>query len=59
LQKDFYTVKDIADIIQIKEKSVRNLITSGQLQASKICNKWVITAENLKKLVDDKEALIG
>lgn len=59
MQKDFYTVKDIADIIQIKEKSVRNLITSGQLKASKICNKWVITAENLKKLVDDKEALIG
>ncbi len=59
MQKDYYTVRDIAEILQVKEKSVRHLITTGQLKASKVCNKWIVTAENLKKLIDDNETTIS
>ena len=50
--KDFYTVKDVAEQLQATEKSVRRLITTGGLPASKILNKWIVTADNLKAFVD-------
>lgn len=46
-----YTVRDIAEQLQVQEKSVRNLISSGKLKAQKICGKWIISADNLKKLI--------
>ena len=52
MTKDFYTVRDIAEQLQVKEKAVRGLIAAGELKASKILNKWVVTAENLKAFID-------
>lgn len=52
MQKDIYTVRDIAELLQVKEKAVRYLISSKKLKASKICNKWIVTADNLKRLID-------
>lgn len=52
MTKDAYTVKDIAEQLQVKEKAVRKLITSGQLQAIKVCKKWVVSAENFKKFIE-------
>jgi len=54
MTKDFYTVRDIAEQLQVKEKAVRHLITVGELKASKILNKWIVTADNLKAFVDAK-----
>jgi len=54
MTKDLYTVRDIAKEIDVNEKSVRRLISTGQLKASKVCGKWVVTAENLKAFVDGK-----
>lgn len=50
--KDFYTVRDIAEQLQVQEKAVRRLITGGGLKASKVLGKWVVTAENLKAFID-------
>lgn len=50
--KDFYTVRDIAGQLQVQEKAVRKLISSGKLKASKVLNKWIVTAENLKAFID-------
>lgn len=52
MTKDVYTVRDIAEQLQVKEKAVRHLISTGKLKASKICNKWIVTADNFKKLID-------
>jgi len=54
MQKDLYTVRDIAEQLQVQEKAIRGLIASGELKASKILKKWIVTAENLKAFVDDK-----
>ena len=52
--KDFYTVRDIAEQLDVTEKSVRRLISSGELPASKVIGKWVVSAENLKNFIDTK-----
>ena len=50
--KDVYTVRDIAEQLQVKESAVRNLITSGEIKAKKVLNKWIVTAENLKAFIE-------
>ena len=57
MQKDVYTVKDIAEQLQVKEKAVRHLISTGKLKASKICNKWIVSADNFKKLIEGAESI--
>jgi len=52
MQKDLYTVRDIAQQLNVQERSVRRLILSGELPASKVLRKWVVTAENLKAYID-------
>ena len=52
LIKDFYTVRDIAEQLQVKERAIRQLVSSGELKAHKICGKWIVTAENLKSFID-------
>lgn len=54
--KDFYTVRDIAEQLQVKEKSVRRLLSSGVLKARKLCGKWVVTADTLKAYVNSQES---
>ena len=49
--KDFYTVKDISEQLQVKEKAVRFQIKQGKLEASKVMSKYVISAENYKKFI--------
>ena len=54
MTKDLYTVRDIAQEIDVAEKSVRRLIHIGELTATKMCGKYVVTAENLKAFIDGK-----
>jgi len=56
MTKDFYTVKDLADQMQVKEKSVRRLATKGKLKGKKICNKWIFTSDQVKELFEENKA---
>ena len=49
--KILYTVKDIAEQLQVNEKTARRLFTTGKLPAAKLCGKWVDT---LKAFVDSQ-----
>lgn len=53
MNKDFYTVKDIADELQVTEKAVRYQIKMGKLIASKVLGKFVIMAANYKKYIEE------
>lgn len=53
MNKDFYTVKDIAEELQVTEKALRYQIKAGKLEASKVLGKFVVSAENYKKYIDD------
>jgi len=52
LIKDFYTLRDIAEQMQIKERTVRQFVSCGELKARKVGGKWIVTAEKLKDFVD-------
>ena len=52
MTKDIYTVRDIAEQLQVNEKAVRNLVTRGELKGRKTCGKWIVSAENLKAFID-------
>lgn len=53
MNKDFYTVRDIAEELQVTEKAIRYQIKQGKLISSKVLGKYVITAENYKKFIDE------
>jgi excisionase family DNA binding protein len=60
----FYTVKDIADMFQVAETTVRHWIRTGELPAIAIGKGWRVTREGLDRFLetrktntdDDKEA---
>lgn len=52
MQKDVYTIRDIAEQLQVNEKTIRNLIAGGGLQAKKICGKWVVNTESFQRLIE-------
>lgn len=54
MTKDVYTVRDIADQMQVSEKAVRGLILSGKLKAVKICGKWIVRAECFEDFIGGK-----
>lgn len=56
MQKDVYTVKDIAEQLQVQEKAVRNLLTAKKVKAKKICGKWIVSAENFRKLIENEQS---
>lgn len=59
MQKDVYTIRDIAKQLQVNEKTIRNLIAGGGLQAKKICEKWVVSAESFQRLIEKEKYTCG
>lgn len=54
-QIDVYTVNDIAQSLGINIETVRTYIKRGELKASKIGRKYVITDESYKAFIQLKE----
>lgn len=46
-----YKIRELAEMLGVTERTVRKLLKSGKLEGSKICGKWIITEEQLKKLI--------
>ena len=59
MTKDYYTVRDIAGQLQVKERSVRQLISTGGLKASKVLNKWIVSANNLQSFIESRGDVDG
>lgn len=53
--KDVYTVRDISEQLQVKEKAVRHLIKTGRLKATKVLNKWIVSAHDFQALTQQEE----
>ena len=45
----YYTVKEVAEKLQIKEQSVRNLLHTGSIKSEKVLNSRVVSESELKK----------
>lgn len=49
-----YTTKQVADLVQVTDESIRNWITNGSLPAIKINGFWRVRHLDLKKFLDDR-----
>lgn len=52
--KDFYTVKDLAELLNMLPQSVRRLINAGKLEATKLNGSFIIKKEAAEKLIKEK-----
>ena len=46
-----YTTQQVADILQLKPKTIREYIKQGKIRAYKIGRSWRITEEDLKEFI--------
>ena len=47
-----YSMKEVATILDVTERTLYSYIKNGKLKAKKIGGKWMITEENLKKFIN-------
>ena len=51
LKKQLYSVKEVADILKISRIAVHKKIKTGRIQANKVGRSYVISKEEVQKLV--------
>lgn len=52
--KDFYTVKELAALLNTLPQNVRRLINEGKLNATKLSGAYIIDREEAERLIEDK-----
>jgi excisionase family DNA binding protein len=53
MDKDFLTVEDIAEILKLSKRTIREKLKKGELPGKKIAGKYITTRELLKKFIDE------
>lgn len=48
-----YTAKEIADILKLNERTVRNWINDGKIKAVKLNSEWRVSEEELNKIKNE------
>jgi excisionase family DNA binding protein len=51
--KDFLSVKDVAEELQLSERVIRDMFKSGELPGRKIAGKYRTTRDLLKKYIEE------
>jgi len=49
-----YTVKEIADILQVTTRTIYSHISTGKIKASKVGRKFYIKEQELKRLLENE-----
>ena len=55
MENRFYTIDQVAEILDIHHKTVRKFIKEGKLKANKVGKQWRISQEDLDIFTGDKE----
>lgn len=50
----FYTLKEIEDVLQVSNRTLRDYIKSGKLKAVKIGGKYVVSESNFNDFISGK-----
>jgi excisionase family DNA binding protein len=53
-QKEFYTVEEVAKLLELKEQTIRDYINRGQLSAYKFGKTWRIRRIDLDKFLESR-----
>ncbi len=62
MDKEFLTVKDVAELLGITERTVRALFKQGKVKARKVAGKYITTRDLLKAYIEhgkDETEVIG
>ncbi|WP_105615774.1 helix-turn-helix domain-containing protein [Vallitalea okinawensis] len=58
MENKFYTVDEVAEILNIHSKTVRKYIREGKLKATKVGKQWRITGHDLSILVEGENNIM-
>jgi len=47
-----YTLKDLAKLLEVTERTLHTYVKDGKLKAVKIGGKWKVTQDNLQKFIN-------
>ena len=50
--KKFYSLEEIADMLQVTKRTLYNYIYSGKLRATKVGKYWRVSPESLQTFLD-------
>ena len=48
----FYTIKDVAKMLQVHSETIRRYVLSGKLEAFKAGGEWRITDQHIKNFIE-------
>ena len=54
MEKEFYTLEELADIWGLKLSTVRSYVREGQLEAIRFGNTYRVKAEEKKRFEDER-----
>ncbi len=52
-----YDVKELADKLQIQERTIRKLFREGKLKGRKLARRWYVSEDSLKDYFSQEEDL--
>ena len=57
MERDIWTVKQVAFYLRINPKTVYDLVNSGELPGFKVGGSWRFTKADIKQWVDERKKL--
>ena len=56
LSRPFMTVKDVSDLLQVSETTIRNWIHAGELPAVDVGREWRITPKDRQAFIEARKS---
>jgi hypothetical protein len=53
---EIFTVEDLSKILDIQEKTLRQLLKDGKLKGRKLARRWYVTEDHLREYFSQPEA---
>ena len=58
MNKDYYSVEQISDMLDIHPKTIQRYIREGRLRATKIGKSWRVTGHDLSVFIEHDIAVV-
>ncbi len=53
---ELYTVEELAELLDVQERTLRRFLREGTLKGRKLAGRWYITSEGLKAYFEETSA---
>jgi len=55
MEDKFYTINQVAEILDMHHKTIRNFISDGKLRASKVGKQWRVSDDDLNSFMKNSK----